>query len=443
MKINIPQNANFIINALKASGYQAYAVGGCVRNALLGLYPHDWDICTNAKPDEMKAVFRDFDTHDFGLKHGTLVVMVEGDAFEVTTYRIDGVYADNRHPEQVTFTDNLTLDLSRRDFTVNAMAYNDDEGVIDPFGGAEDLKNNLLRCVGVPDNRFHEDALRILRGLRFASTYGFAIEPQTAQAIHSNAALLNHIAQERIREELTGILCGKNVEKILDEFRDVIAVVIPELAETFDFAQKNRHHQYDVWQHIIHSVAAIEDFPHLRMTMLLHDIGKPRACTVDKNGCNHFKGHQQISAELAKVILKRLKCPVDFTETCLQLIVYHDVRFNGTPQQVKRVLQKLGEENMHWLFQVQRADIAAQSGYQRGEKLAAIDLAEAQFEEILARNQCFSLKNLAVNGNDLIAAGITDGKEIGRVLNALLDGVIDEQIPNEKEALLEKVQQYL
>lgn len=437
MKIDIDSKANFIIHTLQNSGFEAYAVGGCVRNALLGLVPNDWDICTNALPEQMREVFRGFQTLDFGLKHGTLAVLSDGEKYEVTTYRIDGAYADNRHPESVTFTGELALDLSRRDFTVNAMAYSDELGLADPFGGAEDLKRNLLRCVGNPDNRFHEDALRILRGLRFASAYGFTVESKTAKAIHRNAVLLHNIAGERIREELLGILCGAHVAEVLTEFRDVIAVVIPELSETFDFEQRTKHHCYDVWQHIVHAVAAVENQPVLRVAMLLHDIGKPRACTTDGTGCNHFKGHQEISAQMAEEIFRRLHFSNDFSQTCLQLIRCHDVRFNGSAKQVRRVLQALGEDNMHLLFSVQRADLAAQSDYRREEKLAAVDTAQRQFEEILAQNQCFSLKQLAVDGNDILSLG-AKGREVGNILNLLLDEVIEERLPNEREALLDR-----
>ena len=441
VKLTIKPEANQIIHQLQAHGFEAFAVGGCVRNALLGLCPHDWDICTNAKPEEMRAVFCDHVTHDFGLKHGTLVVMVGEEPYEVTTYRVDGVYADNRHPEQVSFTDDLALDLSRRDFTVNAMAYNDEQGFFDPFGGREDLKNGLLRCVGDPDKRFREDSLRILRGVRFAATYGFAVEQKTAAAIHRNAALLHHIAAERIRVELTGAVCGEHVLPVFDAFRDVLATVIPELRETFDFDQRNKHHCYDVWGHTLHAVAAIERDPLLRVTMLLHDIGKPRACTTDRFGSRHFKGHQQISADMASVILKRLTFPNAFTADCLQLIIAHDIRFDGTQRQVKRVLQKLGEANTRRLFAVQRADVGAQSDYHRAEKLAATALAQRQFEELIRSRACVTLRDLAVNGTDLMALGYKEGRAVGAALDRLLNEVIDGQLPNEREKLLQRAQQ--
>ena len=440
MNIQIEPKANQIIHLLQQHGFAAYAVGGCVRNALMGLEPHDWDVCTDAKPDALRAVFGGYETHDYGLKHGTLVVMADGEPFEVTTYRIDGVYADSRRPESVTFTDDLTRDLSRRDFTVNAMAYNDERGLQDPFGGAEDLRRGVLRCVGVPDDRFREDALRILRGVRFAAVYGFQAERETAQALHRNARLLDRIARERVREELLGMLCGAQVTQALDEFRDVIAAVIPELAETFGVRQVNKHHCCDVWGHIIRSVGAVEAEPLLRMTMLLHDIGKPRARTTDADGVNHFKGHQQISAALAEPILRRLRCPNRFTEDCLQLILWHDVRFDGSTRQVKRVLQQLGKVQMRRLFQVQRADIAAQSDYRRAEKLASVALAQRQTEQILAEHPCLSLKDLAVNGSDLKKLGYPDGRIIGDTLRTLLDAVIDERVENTRESLLHFLQ---
>ena len=440
MTFKIDPNANRIIDVLAANGFEAFAVGGCVRDALMGLVPHDWDICTNAKPEQIKSCFAEENTFDSGLKHGTISVVFDKSVYEVTTYRIDGEYDDNRHPRQVTFTDDIKLDLSRRDFTVNAMAYNDSRGLIDPFGGAEDLKKNLLRCVGDPDKRFSEDALRIMRGLRFASTYGFTVEENTALSIKNNAALLHNIASERISVELNRLLCGDGAEDILNRFRDVIAEVIPEIIPTFDCPQNTPHHKYFVWEHITHSVGLVPKDEILRMVMLLHDLGKPRARTTDETGRDHFKRHPKYSVEMAREILHRLKYSNAFIDDCLILIEKHDLRFNGSIKQVKRVLQQLGEENARRLFSVQRADIMAQSVYLREEKLAAVDLAEAQLEEIISQDQCFSLKNLAVNGRDLINIDITDGKQIGFVLNALLDEVIENDFPNDKKALLERAE---
>lgn len=438
MNVKMDPRAKYIIDVLAANGYEAFAVGGCVRDSMMGLVPHDWDICTNAKPEQIKSCFADENTFDSGLKHGTISVVLDSRVYEITTYRIDGEYDDNRHPRQVTFTDDIKLDLSRRDFTVNAMAFNESTGLVDPFGGAEDLKNNLLRCVGDPDKRFNEDALRIMRGLRFASTYGFDVEEETASSLIKNAGLLHNIASERINAELNRMLCGDGAEDILRSFREVIAEVIPEIIPTFDCPQNTPHHKYTVWEHIIHSVGFAPKDELLRMVMLLHDIGKPQTRTVDENGRDHFKGHPKISVDMARGILRRLKYSNAFTDDCLLLIEKHDLRFNGKAKQLKRALQQLGEQNTRRLFAVQRADVSAQSDYYRAEKLAAVDLAEAQLEEIISQNQCFSLKSLAVNGRDLIDLGITDGKQIGMVLNALLDEVVENDYPNEKKALLER-----
>ena len=424
--MKIPQNAKLIIHRLQNAGFEAFAVGGCVRDSLLGFTPHDWDICTSAKPEQIKACFEDFNTIDIGIKHGTVAIIVDKEPFEVTTYRVDGEYRDNRHPESVTFTSNLREDLARRDFTVNAIAYNDEYGIADFYGGESDLRNRLIRCVGNPDERFREDALRILRALRFASCYSFSIENKTAAAIHRNSELLNNIAAERIQSELVRLLCGDGAEDIFNGFRDVFAVFIPELAETFDFDQKNKHHRYDVFHHITHSVGLIESDPVLRLTMLFHDIAKPRVCTTDKHGSRHFKGHQLVSADIAREVLSRLRFPTDTIETCVTLIICHDVRFNGTLAQVKRVLNKIGVENMRRLFKVQYADTLSQSDYLRGEKLAKIDTAKAQFEQI----------------RDIIDMGVTGGKQIGRLLNLLLDSVIDGTLPNEKAALLAAAKEY-
>ena len=441
MKIKIKPEANKIIHTLQKNGFEAYAVGGCVRNAVMGIEAKDWDICTDATPDRMKQIFSGYKTVDFGLKHGTLAVISGGEKFEVTTYRIDGTYSDNRHPENVTFTDDLTIDLSRRDFTCNAMAYNDEDGLEDPFGGVKDIKRGLLRCVGNPDNRFNEDALRILRGLRFASVYGFAPERKTSEAIKRNAYLLNRIAGERIHTELDRILCGKNAEAVLRDYREVFAEVIPGLSETFDFPQRTPHHRYDVWEHIVHSVGKIEPDAVLRMTMLLHDIGKPRACTVDRYGANHFKGHPVISTEMARNILSRLKYSNEFSSECLLLIEYHDVRYSGSQKQIKRLLNKIGEREMRRLFKVQRADTLAQSDYLRREKLGSIETARAQLDEIIANEKCFSLKQLEIKGGDLIGMGIPKGERIGTILNTLLDEVIDEKIPNKKDVLIKRAKE--
>ena len=443
MKILLPQNVKTITDILKNNGHEAFIVGGCVRDALMGIIPHDWDICTSAKPEQVKECFKDFNMFDSGIKHGTISIVIDKEVYEVTTYRIDGEYTDNRHPQNVTFTDDITQDLARRDFTINAMAYNIEKGLVDPFKGQDDLNNKIIRCVGNPDNRFNEDALRIIRALRFASTYGLSIEENTSESILRNAHLLNNIAVERIAVEFNKLVCGKGAEDILNNYRDVIAVFIPEIRKMFDFKQKTKHHNRDVWHHTTHSVSQIENDALLRITMLFHDLGKPDACTYDADGSTHFKGHPKYSATKAETILRRLKYPTSFIENCLKLIIYHDVRFTGSKKQLKHVMSAIGEDNVRLLLKVQRADKMAQSDYMHEEKLQKIDTACKVFEEIIEEQSCFTLKQLAVNGNDLKAIGITEGKTIGKALKYLLSLVIDEKIENDKSVLLQKAKDYL
>lgn len=443
MKILLPDNVKEIIKNLTDNGFEAFIVGGCVRDSVLGLTPHDWDICTSAKPEEIKQCFKDYNTFDSGIKHGTISIVIEKEVFEVTTYRIDGEYTDNRHPESVTFTDDITKDLGRRDFTINAMAYNECQGLVDPFDGRTDLKNGLIRCVRKPDERFVEDALRIIRALRFASVYNFRIEEQTATSVHKNANLLLNIAVERISAEFNRLICGGGAEIILNDYRDVFAVIIPEIIPMFDFDQHTKHHNRDVWRHTTHSIASIEATSLLRITMLFHDLGKPKACKRDPDGTCHFKGHPKHSAIMAEEILRRLKYPKDFIEQCIKLIIYHDVRFNGSKRQLKHVMNAIGEKNVEFLLKVQHADIMAQSDYKHKEKLQTLDLACKVFKEILAEQSCFTLKQLDINGYDLMNIGIKDGKEIGRILKLLLSFVIDEKIQNEKSALLKKAKELI
>lgn len=441
MKLQIPAAAQTIIRALHDSGFEAYVVGGCVRDALLGIAPHDWDICTNATPQQMQRCFAGWNTIEIGIKHGTIAVVMDKVVYEVTAYRVDGTYSDNRHPDSVCFTPELTEDLARRDFTVNAMAYSDSDGLIDPYGGVQDLRDGVIRCVGEPDKRFNEDALRILRALRFASRFGFDIEHETAASVKRNAPLLDQIAAERIRVELEGVLTGQNAEAILNEYRDVIAVFIPEIAACFDFDQRTKHHCFDVYRHITHSVGQITPTPLLRTVMLFHDIGKPQVMTQDADGTRHFKGHQQVSADIARVVLRRLRCSNAFIDDCVKLIIYHDVRFSGSKKQVKRVMKAIGADNMPLLFEVMTADYLSQSDFNRNLKREAVETAKAQYEKIMAEGECFSLKELKINGKDLISIGITDGRAIGTTLKVLLNEVIEETLPNDKSALLERAKQ--
>lgn len=441
MNIVLPKNVKLIIDILNKNDFEAFVVGGCVRDSIIGLTPHDWDICTNAKPEEIKNCFSNFNTFDSGLKHGTISIVIDSEVFEVTTYRIDGAYSDNRRPDSVTFTSDIAKDLARRDFTVNAMAYNEQYGLLDPYGGRNDLSEKIIRCVGNSDFRFNEDALRIIRALRFASVYDFVIENETSESISKNADLLKNIAVERISVEFNKLLCGNGTEEILNKYRDVIAVFIPEIKPMFDYSQHTKHHNRDLWHHTTYSVKSIDKMPLLRMSMLLHDIGKPKACKRDEDGTCHFKGHPKYSAEMAETILRRLKYPTDFIETCVTLIKYHDVRFNGSKCQLRHVMSAIGDKNVELLLKIQRADIMAQSEYKHKEKLEKLNLACRVYEEILADKDCFTLKQLEINGNDIKKLGVTEGVKIGKILKMLLSLVIEDKLENEKSALLNKAEE--
>ncbi len=442
MNIEYPNEVKAIIERLNKNGFEAFIVGGCVRDCLMNTVPHDWDICTNAKPDQTESCFPDCKTVDVGKKHGTVGIVIQGKLYEVTTYRVDGEYLDNRRPESVEFTVNIKNDLSRRDFTINAIAYNNNNGLIDCFGGKEDINNKLIKCVGYPEKRFNEDALRILRGLRFASRFDFEIEKGTSEAIHNLKHLLNNVSAERIREELLGIICGKSAERILNDYRDVIAEIIPEISPCFDFEQRTPHHCFDVYRHITRSVAIIEPEPLLRLTMLLHDIGKPKACYEDKNGRRHFKGHPVISAELAEVILKRLRFSNAFITDCVKLIEYHDIRFKGSKAAIKRVIGQIGEENTAKLLKIQYADTMSQSDYRREQKLNDLKTAHNHFYEVVNNNECCTLKQLDIKGNELKTECGIEGIEISKTLNYLLDLVIDEKTKNKKSELLKAAKSY-
>ena len=443
LKIQLPENVQLILDVLNKNGYEGYIVGGCVRDSLLGLIPNDWDVCTNALPEKVKECFSGYNIFDAGIKHGTISVVIDKEIYEITTFRIDGEYTDNRHPDKVIFTDDVTKDLSRRDFTINSIAYNDTKGIIDPFNGIKDLKENILRCVGVPDNRFNEDALRILRALRFASTYNFTIDKDTSTSILKNSNLLSNIAYERIQVEFDKLLCGQGAELILNEYREVFAVIIPELRVMFNYNQNNIHHNRLLWEHTIASVSAVKSDPLLKMTMLLHDLGKPQSCKTDEKGVSHFWGHQDISASYADNILRRLKYSNAFIADCVTLIKYHDVRFDGNKRHIKRVAKIIGINNMHRLFAVQYADIMAQSNYKKNNKLELLEKSKVAFDELINKNSCFSLKQLDINGNDLIELGVKKGKRIGEILDVLLDAVIEEKLKNEKSVLLREVEKIL
>ncbi len=436
--IKMPENAKGIIDKLRTCGYDAYAVGGCIRDSIMGKIPYDWDICTSALPEEVLEVLGERNIIENGLKHGTVTVHIDGENYEITTFRTDGQYLDNRHPENVTFVRELKEDLSRRDFTMNSLAYNYSEGLIDIFGGRDDINNSIIRCVGDPDKRFGEDALRILRALRFSSQLGFSIEEKTSASIHKNAELLKNISAERIMSEFTKILMGKNVEDVLMNYKDVIAVFIPEIKPMFGFEQHNPHHVYDVWQHTVKSVACVKNERILRLTAFFHDIGKPKAFTVDSGGKGHFHGHPEVSDRMADDILKRLKTDNNTIATVRLLIKLHDLRPKADEKNVRRLMYETGKENYPLLMDIKRADALAQNPEMHGYKLEYIAQLENIYKQELEKKSAFNLKTLAVNGRDIINTGVRDGRTIGMILEYLLDRVIDGDIENDKQLLLDK-----
>lgn len=435
MTMDMPKNVDTAINLLQSAGFEAYAVGGCVRDSLLGKTPNDWDITTSAKPEDMKSVFADFHCIDTGIKHGTVTVVIVGEPLEITTFRLDGEYEDNRHPKSVTFTSDLGADLGRRDFTVNAMAYSKMTGTVDLFGGQNDLKNKIIRCVGDPDRRFNEDALRILRALRFASALDFEIEEKTAQSLLKNCALLGNISEERIAKELLKLVCGKGAKRILTDFAPVLFEILPELQPMYKNSHDNPHHCYDIYEHTLIAVESIDPEPTLRFAMLLHDCGKPAVKKFDENGVAHFYGHQRISAEISAQILARLKVSNKFRDEILFLVSNHDRwELYENTEKMPRYLSKFGLDGVLKLLKVMRADVLAQSPEYR-YRLDQIADAEETAKNLAAQKPCLSLSELQINGRTLMDIGIPQGRKLGAVLAQLLDEVIDGVTKNTQEAL--------
>lgn len=438
MTITLPQDVKFILNTLQNAGYEAYAVGGCVRDSILGRVPDDWDITTSAKPLEVKELFpKSFDT---GIQHGTITVLINHVGYEVTTYRIDGEYEDGRHPKQVQFTPNLVEDLKRRDFTINAMAYNDEEGLVDCFEGLKDIENKVIRCVGDPYERFNEDALRIMRAVRFAAQLGYDIDVTTKQAVRDLAPNLSKISVERINVELTKLLVSKHPEMMRDLYElGITAIVLPEFDFTMETGQNNPHHCYNVGEHTIHALMNVREDKVLRLAALLHDFGKPQCKTTGESGRDHFYGHPAVSEELAKAILRRLRYDNDTIAKVSRLVLYHDYRMGDGRKGTRRAMSKVGEDLFDMLLELQHADILAQSDYGREGKIENLSRVRKDVEAIRAQSECVSLKTLAVTGNDLIHAGMKPGKEIGETLTRLLEVVLENPERNTKEELLELV----
>ena len=438
MKLNIPSGAESILNTLEQHGYEAYVVGGCVRDSILGRCPDDWDITTSASPEQVKELFRR--TVDTGLQHGTVTVLIEKEGFEVTTYRVDGDYEDGRHPKEVRFTSSLEEDLKRRDFTINAMAYHPDRGLVDLFGGMDDMEKKVIRCVGDPMERFQEDALRILRVVRFSAQLGFTIEEETKEGIRALAPNLRLVSAERIQVELVKLLVSGHPDYLRVAYETgITAEFLPEFDVCMKTAQNTPHHCYTVGEHTLKSLLNVRADKVLRLTMLLHDIGKPVVKTTDENGRDHFKMHGPESERMAKAILRRLKFDNDTMHKVCRLVKWHDARPVPEMASVRRAVNRIGEDIFPFYLEVQRADMLAQSDYQRREKEERLKGVKSCYEQILEKKQCVSLKSLAVTGRDLIQKGCKPGPHLGEILDQLLEHVLEYPEDNKKETLLELV----
>lgn len=435
MWIQLPEKVHNIINTLEEAGYEAFAVGGCVRDSILGRKPDDWDITTSAKPEETKRLFPR--TVDTGIKHGTVTVLLGGEGFEVTTYRIDGTYEDGRHPTEVTFTASLKEDLRRRDFTINAMAYNDRSGLVDLYGGLADMENRVIRCVGDAAERFDEDALRMLRAVRFSAQLGYQIDEATGEAVRALAPNLQKISAERIQTELVKLVTSPHPDDLRTAYElGITAQILPEFDLCMETPQRHKHHCYDVGEHILHSMLGVKPDKVLRLGMLFHDIGKPQTLTIDPDGTTHNKKHPFEGEKITRKVMRRLKFDNDTTDKVTKLVLYHDYDIAPTEAGVRRAVNRIGEDIFPMIFTVRRADIAAQSDYMRAEKLAKVDCIEKLYQEILARRDAVTVKDLTISGNDLIAEGMPPGRQIGETLSALLERVLDDPSLNKKEILL-------
>ncbi len=442
MVINIAPQVNRVIEILHSHGHSAYVVGGACRDILMGKAINDWDVATSALPEETAAVFSDYRVIETGIKHGTVTVIIDSLSIEITTYRIEKGYSDNRHPDRVDFTQRIEDDLSRRDFTVNAIAYSPLAGIIDPYGGQQDIDAKVIRCVGNPDTRFGEDALRILRALRFSSVLGFEIDKDTADSIHRNKSLLANISAERIFAETSKLLCGKNVKRILTYFSDVFFFIFPELEPMKGCIQNHERHLYDVWGHTVAAVDSVKAEPHLRFAMLLHDSGKPLVKTTDENGVDHFYRHSKKSRSIAEAVLLRLKTSTKFRNLVCDLVEYHDFLPDKISKKTfKKYIALLGIETVRDLFDIRESDIRAQNPVFLTEGLEANKTGLAVLNEIEKENACFRITDLEISGKDLAAAGIPPSPQMGRILEALLDEVMGDTLENKKEALLKRAEE--
>lgn len=435
MKITMPPQVHTVLNLLSKNGFEGFVVGGCVRDSLLGRTPLDWDVTTNATPEEIKQVFSAFRIIETGIKHGTVTVLMNDMPLEITTYRIDGAYKDARRPEQVAFSRSLQDDLARRDFTINALCYNETTGLVDMYGGLDDLHNKTLRCVGDADKRFTEDALRIMRAVRFASVLGFKLEKDTAQSALRHRKTLSKIAAERIQVEFSKLICGQNAAEILRQYFPVIAVFIPEVKPLIGCQQHTPYHKYDVFEHTLYALENIKAEKKLRLVMFFHDFGKPAAKTTDKNGISHFKGHAKISATLTETILRRLKYDAKTITEVTTLVRIHDMKSAVDKITAKKRLCEIGAAHYLDLILIKQADSRAKANPHAIDY--KLEIMRRLYEEIMAGNECYSLKQLAVNGDTLKGVGLRDGIAIRRALELLLKAVIEERCENEETALLQ------
>ena len=435
MRIQLPKKIEYVISLFQQAGFEVFAVGGCIRDSLLGRTPHDWDITTNATPEQIKEVLNNHKTIDTGIRYGTVTLVLDNENIEITTYRTECGYDDNRHPQKISFTPCLTEDLARRDFTINAMAYNHEQGIIDEFGGLADLRNRIIRTVGNSRERFHEDGLRILRGLRFAAVLDFEIAAETKEQIHQCRDLLQNISGERIYSEFTKLLLSANPTKILREFADVVCVFMPEMQPNIGLVQNHPYHAYSVYEHILKALEYTPQDKIIRYAVLFHDLGKGYTKTTDEKGVDHFRGHPAVSVRKAEIIMERLKFSNEEMEQISLLIKYHDVDIICDEYHIKRWLKRGGADFLRRLLEVQKADICGQNP-QLLYRLEDIPPYFALIDKILAEAQCFQLSNLAINGNDLQELGFKPNKKLGKTLEQLLDAVMKGSLPNDKAILL-------
>lgn len=435
-RIALPEDVRDILDRLDSSGEKAYVVGGCVRDSIMGKCPHDWDICTSATPEKVQSLFRH--CIPTGLKHGTVTVVINGKGYEVTTFRAESQYSDMRHPDEVTYTRSVEEDLARRDFTMNAIAYSPAEGLVDPYGGEENIQRRTISCVGNPAERFREDPLRILRAIRFMATSWFSIAPETKFAILGNAPSLRAVSRERQQVELMRMLPGKNVGRVLMEYKEALGEVVPALRPCFGFQQKNPCHIYDVWEHTVVAIEESPQDPVVRLALLFHDIGKPVCYQDDRNGVRHFHGHGAASAGIANAAMQSLRFDNKTRKTVVELVGKHDQFIESNYRSVRKLLGEMGPGQFERLMELRRADVLAQAPEYIPQRRDKVDNLKVMASKILSQGDCVNLKQLAVNGNDLIAAGMPPGPKVKATLHSLLEMVLADPALNTREALLKK-----